>query len=81
MDLPGSFQFDTVARYVGELPLPHVGSYTAVDARLAWRSGTHLELALVGRNLLDGRHLEFLPTSPSPRDVERSLYGKVTWQY
>ena len=81
MDLPASFSFDTVARWIGHLSTPPVDSYVALDARLAWRSPSNFEVALVGRNLLERRHLEFLPTSPAPREIERSLFGSVSWHF
>lgn len=81
MDLPGGIQFDAVVRYVDQLPLPKVQSYVALDARLAWRFARDFEIALVGRNLLDGRHLEFLPSSPAPRDLERNVFGRISWRH
>jgi hypothetical protein len=39
-----------------------------------------LQLALVGQNLLHDRHIEF--GSPATRgEIERSVYGKATWQF
>jgi hypothetical protein len=39
-----------------------------------------IELNLVGQNLLDDHHPEFIPASPSAREIERSIYGKVTFR-
>jgi hypothetical protein len=38
----------------------------------------HIELSVVGQNVLDERHLEFIPNSPSARLMLRSVYGKIT---
>jgi iron complex outermembrane receptor protein len=81
LDLPHDVEFDTVFRYVDRLPQPVVDSYVSLDARLAWRPTTHLELSLTGQNLLDAQHLEFLPSSPAPRQIERSVLGRATWRY
>jgi iron complex outermembrane recepter protein len=27
-----------------------------------------------------GEHAEFIPSSPSPRRIERGVYGKITWR-
>lgn len=81
MDLPAGFQLDATVRYVDQLPQPQVPSYVAVDVRLAWRSRSNIEIALIGQNLLDRRHLEFLPASPSPRRIERGMFGRVAWQF
>ena len=39
--------------------------------------------ALVGQNLLDHSHAEFTPTTirTLPVEVERSVYGKLTWKF
>jgi iron complex outermembrane receptor protein len=74
LTLPGGLEFDAVGRYVGALGSPHVASYVGLDLRLAWRPAAHLELAVVGQNLLDSSHPEFVPSSPSPREIRRSGY-------
>ena len=82
MDLPAGWQLDTIVRYVDRASrCRKFSDYVTLDARLAWRPNPHLEIALVGQNLLDEKHLEFLPTSPTPRDIERSLFGRIAWQY
>ncbi|MGE0680215.1 MAG: TonB-dependent receptor plug domain-containing protein [Candidatus Binatia bacterium] len=81
MDLSDHFELDAVIRYVDALPQPHVPSYVSLDVRLGWKLTRYCELAIVGQNLLDGRHPEFVPSSPSPREIERSVYGKVTWRF
>jgi len=77
MDLPGGISLGSVCRYVSALPNPRVPSYIELDVRLGWRPANHLELAVVGQNLLDHSHPEFVPTSPSAREIERSVYGTV----
>jgi iron complex outermembrane receptor protein len=80
-DLPGNFEFDAIARYVGRLPNPAVPSYLEMDLRLGWRATRNLDLDIVGRNLLDGSHPEFGADSPLRREVERSVYARVTWRF
>jgi outer membrane receptor protein involved in Fe transport len=48
-----------MARYVDELSALGTPSYITMDLRLAWRARKHLELAVVGQNLLDTYHWEF----------------------
>ena len=48
--------------------------------RLAWQASEQLELALVGQNLLHDHHVEF-GTPEARGEIERSVYGKVTWQF
>jgi iron complex outermembrane receptor protein len=79
MNLPANIEFDTVLGYIGALPSQNVNSYVALDVRLGWRPTKNLELAVVGQNLLDNRHLEF--SSSIPTEIQRGVYGKVTWRY
>ena len=80
-DLPKQFEFDAIVRYVSRLPNPAVPSYMEMDLRVGWRATRNLELDIVGRNLLDGSHPEFGANSPVRREVERSLYGRITWRF
>jgi iron complex outermembrane receptor protein len=78
-DLPGAIELDAVFRYVGSLPGPVVPDYATLDLRVGWRLTPHLELSVVGQNLLQSEHPELAPSSPSPRKVQRGVYAKVTW--
>jgi iron complex outermembrane receptor protein len=79
MDLPAHFQFDATARYVDTLPSPNVPSYLTFDLRIA-KQFNHLELAVVGQNLAQAHHPEF-GAPGSRQEIERSVYGKVTWSF
>jgi iron complex outermembrane receptor protein len=79
-DLPGRFAADAVLRYVDALATPHVPSYVGLDLRVARQLTERLELSIVGQNLLDRAHAEFVPSSPSARNIERGVYGKITWR-
>lgn len=80
VNLPGNFQFGTVMRYVDALPKPKVPSYMGLDLRLAWKLDKVLELSVVGQNLLYDRHREFIASSRI-REIERSIYGKITCHF
>jgi len=92
-DLYRNIRFDVAWRYVDSLPgkgapgisgLGAVGvsSYNAMDVRLAWDARADLELAVVGRHLLDRAHSE---ASRDPfqgtvnTEVEAEVYGTITW--
>jgi iron complex outermembrane receptor protein len=83
LDLPRGFELDTTLRYVDELPSLDVDDYVTADVRLGWRPSEDLELAVVGQNLFDSEHFEFAPmfVNTVPTQVERSVYGKVTWRF
>ena len=83
MVLPGHFQFDASAYFVGRLPAQDVPSYTRLDAGLTWQGGEHFFASVFGQNLLKDRHLE---TSNSDQVVQsslikRSAYAKLTWKF
>jgi iron complex outermembrane recepter protein len=80
-DLPRGVQMDAWLRYVDELPDPRVPSYTEMDLRVGWAPRPRLDLSLIGRNLLHDQHPEFGAPTPTRKEVERSLYGRVTWRW
>ncbi len=73
MDI-GRINLDAHLRYVDELEYSQVPSYLELNGRLAWRFNEHAEFALIGRNLLDERHLEFAPGATyAAREVSLEL--------
>lgn len=60
-----------------------VKAYTEADLRVAWRPQKNLELALVGRNLLHKRHVEFVSEAADVpvMAMERAFYGQVSWRF
>src|SRR5690606_25384058 len=81
MDLPSRIEVGTFLRYIDKLPEPYVPDYFEMDIKLGWEFTKGLELSLVVQNLLNKHHYEFIPSSPFPRQIERSIYGKITWRY
>jgi iron complex outermembrane receptor protein len=69
-----------VIRYVGELPDPPIDDYVTLDLQLTWKIAKSIQLNITGQNLLQDHHTEFIPSSPAPKDIERSIYGKVIWR-
>lgn len=60
----------------------YIRSYTTLDLRVGWKLNRDVELALVGQNLLDNRHLEYIQeTFTLPTEVQRGIYGKITWEF
>ncbi|MBH0203918.1 MAG: TonB-dependent receptor [Nitrospira sp.] len=64
-------------------PVAQVPSYLTLDLRLGWRPTKQLELSLVGQNLLDSHRPEFREPilTSAPTEIQRSIYGKVTWRF
>ncbi len=86
MVLPRGIHFDTTLRYVDRLSYFNINSYVEMDSRLAWQVNPHLEVALVGQNLLHNQHAEFGPTYINTQagqitQIPRSVYLKVTYQF
>jgi len=77
VDISRRAQLGIVIRYVDKLPKPRVRAYMGLDLRAAYNLSKTIELSIVAQDLLDNRHLEFIPSSPSPREMERSVYGKI----
>jgi iron complex outermembrane recepter protein len=60
----------------------HINDYFTADLRLAWRPVSSVELSIVGQNLLDGSHLEFVEEAYThPTEVQRNIYGKITYRF
>ena len=76
-------QFDLWLKYTSSLGNPQVPAYTALDLRYAFRIGKQVEVAIVGQNLLDQRHLEFVADYVPAQQIEigRSLQIKGTWRF
>ena len=85
LDFGNNLQFDAALRYVGDVTVTgvNIDSYVEADLRLGWEARPGLELSIIGQNLLDSRHAEFLPDfiNTQPTEVERSIYGRVTWSF
>ncbi|MCI0684852.1 MAG: TonB-dependent receptor [Gemmataceae bacterium] len=85
-DLGCRTDLDIIGRYVENLPgfTPEVRSYLTMDVRLAWRPRPNLEIAVVGQNLLDSRHLEHGTSQILTNtlvEIPRGVYGMITWRW
>ena len=80
MSIPGGIEVGAVLRYAGALPDPVVDEYVGLDLRVAWNMVKGFELSAVGQNLLQKGHVEFVPESPAPKDIRRSVYIKLAYR-
>jgi iron complex outermembrane receptor protein len=80
--LASRLALDATGRFVDRLPTRGIDRYLTLDTRLGWHLDDHLELALVGRDLLDRPRREYVSsTVPSPPAlIEASFYGMATWK-
>jgi iron complex outermembrane receptor protein len=91
MDLPYALELDAAYRWVDKLLLddgptngPVVGtvpSYAELDVRIGWHATDHIEVSLVGQNLLHNHHPEYGYPSDAREEPVRGAYGKVEWRY
>ncbi len=59
-----------------------IPNHARLDTRLAWKPVEKIEISLVGQNLLRPRFLEFSDTAQiAASQVERSVFGKITWAF
>jgi iron complex outermembrane receptor protein len=86
MTLATHLELDASLRWVDALRpqsgpvVAEVPRYFELDMRIGWVMNG-LELALVGQNLLHGRHAEYGFADPAREEIRRSVYGKISWRY
>ncbi|MFO1371853.1 MAG: TonB-dependent receptor [Candidatus Competibacteraceae bacterium] len=74
--------FDGVIRTLSPFESVKIDPYFDLTLRLGWRPRKDLELSLVGANLLNKSHLEFVQEAYTfPVEVQRSIYGQVKWSF
>jgi iron complex outermembrane receptor protein len=83
VDVPGNVELDVTLRYVDAIAALDLDSYLELDVRLGWKPRPDLEVFIVGQNLLHHEHAEFRPlVIPTvATEVERGVYGGVTWYF
>lgn len=83
MDLTNDLELDFWLRFVDNIQKGNVDTYTTLDVRLGWQPSSNLEISLVGQNLIDRHHLEFNEQEfvSESTEVERSVYGKITFKF
>lgn len=81
-NLTHNIEFDTSVYYNSRLEDIPVPSYTRVDLRLGWLPQKSIAASLVLQNILDNNHPEFnVDEGILPRNVERGIYGQITWTF
>jgi iron complex outermembrane receptor protein len=87
LDLSARVQLEVLFRYLSDIrTIPEittgegVSGYSELGIRVARQLGEHMEVSLVGRNLLDDHHAEF--GAPMTRgEIERSVSGSIVWSF
>ncbi len=87
MSLPCHLELDGRLRWVDRLSffsagkVGNVSSYFGLDIRLGWNPRPDLEFSIVGQNLVDNRHAEFGFPDSTQHEIERGVFGRVTWRF
>jgi iron complex outermembrane receptor protein len=83
MDLPRHWEFDTNFYYVGRLSELRIPEHLRADARLGWRPTPSWELSVVGQDLLEPRHLEFVYQTNTilSTQIPRSVFGEIRFWF
>jgi iron complex outermembrane receptor protein len=82
IDLDILFRYVDRNKAIGFFGSTVIDDYVSMDIRLAWRPVNNIELSLVGQNLLAKQHLEYQQEIlTAPTEIDRGVYGKLTWQF
>ena len=87
VNLPHGLEFDLALYFVDKLEAPRnaIPSYVRLDLRLGWKPEAieGLEISLVGRNLLDEQHPEFIDEQASSGaiEIERSFLAQLSYRF
>ena len=80
-DVTRRISVDASAYYVNRLAAG-VPTYTRVDARLGYQIRQSLEWSIIGQNLLQARHQEFVNVEHGAESLaERSIFGRIVWSF
>lgn len=82
-DFPNNVALDFEVRHVAELEGLGVDEYTTLDIRAGWKPRDDLLIEIVGQNLLEPSRKEFDTNiiSYAVPQIERGVYGSVTWKF
>ena len=82
-NVSASTKADLWLRYVGKLEGQGIPSYLTLDAKLSWMPLDSLELSLVGRNLLEDEHAEFLEEygASIPTEIPREVFVQLDLRF
>jgi iron complex outermembrane receptor protein len=78
IDVTRAIEVDWTWRRVSALTAGPVPAYSTSNVRLAWQPRPALELAIVGKDLQDGHHLEWASDSGGGIEIRRSVFASVT---
>jgi iron complex outermembrane receptor protein len=79
LDFGKKFQLDLTYRFVSSLTAQSVPAYSTGDARFAWQFSRHVGFSLVGRNLFQRDHIEYVGDPGMAVAIVRNVYAALTF--
>ncbi len=59
-----------------------IDDYFTLDLNMSWKPRKGLEISIAGQNLLNSSQLQYISElNTPPTEIERGVYGKVTWNF
>ena len=82
-DLTDDIEINGAAYWVDGISSVGIDDYFRLDIGVTWRPKPNIEISVWGQNLTEHRHVEDLDTffQASPIEVERSVYGQISFRY
>lgn len=73
---------DTSTTYVDDLTAFNIDDHVSLNINISAKINEHLRVNLIGQNLTDNSHREFGSSDDiNSGEIERSIFGKLTWQF
>lgn len=83
INLPWHLEVDIRLRYMDNIIGDLIEDYTTMDVHFAWKPISSVTFTIVGKDLLDKNHVEFIEETGriGVSQVERSVYAGIKWTF
>ncbi len=81
INISDDLEFDSTLYYVDSVPQYNIPSYMRLDMGLTWHASKDMDISIVGQNLLDKAHPECSDDSVIATEVQRGVFGKLTYRF
>lgn len=81
-DVSDTWSVNVTANYTDAIPALLVDDYVRLDINIGGRISETIKFNLIAQNLLESTHREFgSPNDMNAGEIERSIFGKVSWHF
>jgi iron complex outermembrane receptor protein len=81
INLRDNLEFNTTLYHIGSVPYYSVPSYMRLDMGLTWHVSKSMDFSIIGQNLLDRAHPEFGDDGVIATEVQRGVFGELTYRF